>query len=104
MALGALFLFTGQELLAFKEIQPGTGSLVLTSFGRAKAVIVTPGMPSAAEKLAAERFQHYVEKIGGARLEIFAEGSTPPGPKVFIGHTKAGRSVRAKLAQRKAPS
>ena len=68
-------------------------ALTLVEEGRPVAVIVTADEPSESARRAALTLQKYIEKIGGARMEIRPESEATSGPKILVGHGREAREV-----------
>ena len=77
-----------------EKITPGKGSCGLVYKGKAQARIILAAKPTRAAQVAATEFQHYVEKITGARLRIVSDKVRPhPGYKVLIGESALTRAL-----------
>lgn len=89
----------GRELK--ETVRPGKGQVSIALFGTrdkgCNARIVLAANPTRSAQIAAEEFNHYVEKMTGERLEIVTDNVNPfEGSKVLIGESKLTRALGLK--------
>jgi len=102
--MGRFWIKVGTVGLLAGPIWPSRAEFVLVSGGVARATLVMPDAPTAAEALAAERLQYYVGKMTGVTLPLVKESAAGEGAGFFIGNTRAGAALRQALQARRPPA
>jgi hypothetical protein len=81
-------------LLPFWVACAASADIVLIEGGKPKATIVTAADAGDVTKRAAEVLQGYLERIGGAKLDIQTEEATVSGARILVGMSKRVRDAR----------
>lgn len=75
-------------------------AVTLVENGQGRAAIVLSASPSAQAREAAEILQGYIERIGGAKLDIVTESSPQEGPRILVGQSESARRLGISIESR----
>jgi len=93
---GFAVLTLGLAVLGAQTVE-ATAELTLVKNGKAAATIVVAERPSEQAREAAQLLQTYLERIGGATLDIRTEKEVRAGNRVLVGHSQAVRALGVKV-------